>query len=64
MDDLAAALYHGRRTVRVPLRNGDRPVERLTNDYEQVVPFGDVARIVDAWEPAATRGVLAGLGGE
>ena len=47
-----AAVCHPRRPTKVvPLRRGDRPVERLANDYETLVygPGGFV-RILDCWE--------------
>jgi FlaA1/EpsC-like NDP-sugar epimerase len=47
---LADWLFPGRETVPVPLRRGDRPVERLTNDYERTEPWGQYVRIYDAWE--------------
>lgn len=53
MLDLAEELYPGRPTVKVPLRRGDRPAERLTNEYERLGPGPDgssLVRIYDAWE--------------
>jgi FlaA1/EpsC-like NDP-sugar epimerase len=51
MFQLAAVRYPNRSTRQVPLRRGDRPVERLMNDYETPVPMdGDLVRIVDCWE--------------
>jgi FlaA1/EpsC-like NDP-sugar epimerase len=50
MDDVAAELYPGRPTYRCPLRRGDRPVERLLNDYETATPVSDsLVRIDDCW---------------
>lgn len=51
MLELARRLHPGRPVRPVPLRNGDRPVERLLNDYEHTIAAGDgVLRIVDCWE--------------
>ena len=52
--DLARELYPGRALRKVPLRVGDRPRERLTNDWEQPVglPSHGLARILDLWELA------------
>jgi FlaA1/EpsC-like NDP-sugar epimerase len=51
VSDLAGELYPGRATVPVPLRNGDRPVERLTNDFERTTVLDDrVVQIADCWE--------------
>lgn len=50
VDRLAQRTHPNRATVRVPLRFGDRPVERLTNEYEQAIPYMGVTRIVDCWE--------------
>jgi hypothetical protein len=50
MDDVVAELYPGRPTYRCPLRRGDRPVERLLNDYETATPVSDsLVRIDDCW---------------
>jgi FlaA1/EpsC-like NDP-sugar epimerase len=51
--ELARQVYPGRPIVPLPLRRGDRPVERLTNEYERRVRVhgdDDVVRIVDCWE--------------
>jgi hypothetical protein len=53
--DLAERLHPGRPTFSVPLRNGDRPVERLTNDYEVMVG----GRIWDCWEREPTLELAA-----
>jgi FlaA1/EpsC-like NDP-sugar epimerase len=45
--ELAGRLHPGRRTHWIPLRRGDRPVERLTNQYEVLDKDG---RIWDCWE--------------
>jgi FlaA1/EpsC-like NDP-sugar epimerase len=51
MDDVAATLYPGRPTTRVALRVGDRPKERLRNDYEQLEPYDQAFhRVLDVWE--------------
>ena len=50
MDSMAHRLHPGRPISHVPLRFGDRPVERLTNEYEQAIPYMGVTRIVDRWE--------------
>lgn len=48
---LAAELYPGRPTVGIPLRNGDRPFERLLNDDEEATFVdGGLVRITDCWE--------------
>lgn len=47
---LAELLHPYRPTFPIPLRFGDRPVERLTNEYEQAIPYMGVTRIVDCWE--------------
>lgn len=51
VDALAARLHPGRPTVRIPLRFGDRPVERITNEYESARPHGNgFVRILDVWD--------------
>ena len=51
LTELANRLYPGRKTRRMSLRRGDRPVERLLNDLEVGVPVGDgLVRIFDRWE--------------
>jgi FlaA1/EpsC-like NDP-sugar epimerase len=53
MDVVARRLYPGRPKVRIPLRNGDRPVERLANEYERVVALdSDTVEIRDIWADA------------
>lgn len=47
--EVAREHYPGRSLVSVPLRRGDRPVERLVGEYEKAVPFGGLERIVDCW---------------
>lgn len=55
---LAAVRHPGRNTRPVPLRRGDRPVERLANDYETLVRAGDgLVRIVDLWEMPSVRNI-------
>jgi FlaA1/EpsC-like NDP-sugar epimerase len=50
--ELAAAYFPNRETVHIPLRRGDRPVERLVGEYETAIPAGDgLVRILDCWEP-------------
>jgi FlaA1/EpsC-like NDP-sugar epimerase len=50
-EDVAAELYPGREVVTVPLRRGDRPIEKLTNEYEQRVGTGSsFDQILDVWE--------------
>lgn len=51
MDEMARILHPGRPTVRARLRFGDRPAERLVNEYEQAIPYMGLRRIVDCWEP-------------
>ena len=49
--ELAHRLHPGRSIWMVPLRDGDRPVEVLTNLYETCVPVDDdLVRIFDRWE--------------
>jgi nucleoside-diphosphate-sugar epimerase len=50
MHELAARLYPARPIVGVPLRFGDRPRERLLNEYEIAERHGDAfVRIHDGW---------------
>lgn len=50
MTDVAAELYPGREQNLCPLRRGDRPVERLLNEYEIASPVSDsLVRITDCW---------------
>jgi FlaA1/EpsC-like NDP-sugar epimerase len=50
MGVVARRLYPGRKTVRIPVRNGDRPVEQLTNEWERRVVLDDrTVEIVDYW---------------
>ena len=50
MDEVVAEMYPGRPTYRCPLRRGDRPVERLLNDYETATPVTEsLVRIDDCW---------------
>lgn len=49
--ELATELHPGRKTRPISLRRGDRPVERLANDYEtEFVHDNEFIRIVDCWE--------------
>lgn len=49
---LANTIYPGRPTTPIPLRNGDRPTEQLTNPDETTEPQDNgYTRIRDAWEP-------------
>jgi len=50
MREVAAELYPGRQQVPVPLRRGDRPVERLLGEYETGVDVGGLVAITDPWE--------------
>ena len=50
MADVAAELYPGRAHNLIPVRRGDRPVERLLNEYETATPVTDsLVRITDCW---------------
>lgn len=60
MHHLAAFMWPRRETVTIPLRRGDRPVERLTSDYEIVEHFEDgVVRIYDPWEETSKETCLS-----
>lgn len=51
LTQLAKRLYPARKQKRIELRRGDRPVERLLNDFEVSVPLdGELVRIYDRWE--------------
>jgi hypothetical protein len=38
---VATRLFPGRRLRSIPLRRGDRPVERVVAEYESLEPFAD-----------------------
>jgi FlaA1/EpsC-like NDP-sugar epimerase len=53
MDVMARRLHPNRKKIRVPLRNGDRPVERLSNEYERIVVLDrETVEIQDLWAQA------------
>lgn len=66
MRDVAAELHPGREQQPVPLRRGDRPIERLSGEYERIeyragLTFEDsdgrvraTGEIRDAWQPVPT----------
>jgi FlaA1/EpsC-like NDP-sugar epimerase len=59
MDEMAGRLYPTRITRRMPIRFGDRPWERLLNEYEHAEPYGDtLIRIIDVWERETTIPLL------
>jgi FlaA1/EpsC-like NDP-sugar epimerase len=55
MDELAAMLHPSRAIVEMPLRVGDRPEERLLNEYEQryAASAPGFVQILDRWEQDA-----------
>src|SRR5262249_1838232 len=49
--ELAERLHPGRRIRFIPLRTGDRPIEKLAGRFECIAPWSGIAlRIRDAWE--------------
>lgn len=50
MSDVAAELHPGRSQQLCPLRRGDRPQERLLNEYETATQISEsLVRITDCW---------------